>query len=609
MHATRRAVFAGLLLLVAGAAGCVGDDGARQPATETATQGPSAAPLTPVGNETFQATLAASAAIDLGGPQAAVEDAEGELSPPDEATVAEVTVSWEAGPELQEVRFLLLACDETCEDGAAGGPAGRELARAEGPSPLSLTVAIPEDGAFGWEVGAQQGAAVQQTLEGEATYLSGPPERPAVQDGHRIRTFPASPGSNVTPPAILPDPSPEPLGFATPVQPFGDHPGFEPSIAIGPAGELYATAAQGGDLATRASHASWLAYSTDTGSQWSPLPSPQQAHERQPGLEGDIAVDGQGRLYFVDTYLPDNSLSRWSPGADGPTWDFSRPVQVTAGVDDRPWLAAHGDGIVYYIGNNGVGLPTPGNLAETEQPSRMWLSVSEDGGQTFQLRHGFPNSLFCTPAASPVDDLTLAVVCSRVEGLQGLGPDPLLEGYVSEIHVSHDRGKTWTTTELRHHQAPPAENFPAVAFDEEGNPYAIWGEGDGPTRLFVARLVDGTWEVLDATPYEGTFQRTWIAAGSDGTVAAVFYGSDPTAPGAKSSTWFAYALVTPDAEADQPIWELARITPEPVSEAEGAPGDFFQDAFGPDGTLHVVFDRGAGPTSDRRVFYTHSLQP
>lgn len=461
---------------------------------------------------------------------------------------------------------------------------------------LALTVALA--GCVGSDPPASEPTAPQAAANGSQSTA--------------IRAVPTADGRNATPPTPLDRALPalgftEPVTLPVPSNALGNADAFEPSIEVAPDGTVYATAATGVSVpGTATARASWLWYSDDSGESWSSLPSPQQGHESQPGFEGDIAVDTQGRLYFADTYLADNTLSRWSPGEEGPTWDFSRPLHGTAGVDDRPWLAAHGDGIVYYLGNNGAMTPTPGNALNGEQPSRIWLSVSEDAGRTFELRRGFPSSEFCVPAASPDDDTTVLVTCTHVaEGVHVVENPALVEGYSAKVHLSEDRGQTWQSTLLRPIDGEPAWWFPSAAIDEDGTPYAVWGEGNGPTRLYVARQTGQSWEVMDVTPFDGTMNRTWVTAGSDGTVAVVFYGTHDTDPGPESA-WHPYALVTDGAEADTPVWTLSRVTDSPVAQGARPPYDFFQADVGPDDELHVVY----GNTADvLEVFYTRSTDP
>lgn len=396
----------------------------------------------------------------------------------------------------------------------------------------------------------------------------------------------------------------EPLAFRQPLQLNPDGHGFEPSIEAGPNGALFVTAARGGSSEPPGQRASWLWWSQDNGSTWQAPPSPQQVHEKQYGLEGDVAVDGGDRLYFVDTYAGDNTLSRWSPQGDGLSWDYSRPIQGTAGGDDRPWLAAHGDGTVYYLGNNGPAVPAPNNLGGEPSASRIWLSVSEDGGQSFTRVHGFEDSWWCGLDASGADDTTLAVLCARMKGTYVFAYHDLVEGYESVVYQSDDRGRSWTETKLKDYVQDPADGFPSIDHGAQGAPYAVWGEGTGPTEVFFARSTGSSWGVFEITPFEGTFEHAWVAAGPNGTVAVTFYATNDTSP-TSSTTWHAYAMVTQDGTAVTPVWQLARLSSEPVAEGTTPPDDFFQSDIDPSGALNVVYARAMGFPED--VLFTRQI--
>lgn len=401
----------------------------------------------------------------------------------------------------------------------------------------------------------------------------------------------AEDGSNPSAPA--PPASAGSVGFSPPVKLNGDGYGYEPSIDVGPDGTLYVTAHKSSLTNEGARFASWLWYSNDNGASWKDLPSPGQLHEKLYAFEGDVAVDAKGRLYFVDTYLLDNTISRWSPG---PAWDYTRPFQGTAATDDRPFLAAHGDGIVYYVGNSdiagqGTALPALNNLQdEPGSRSAIWLYVSEDGGLTWSSGHGFAGSGWCGLAPSQADDKSVFVGCARHAG--GAVPG---EGWGSTVYSSSDRGGSWVEFRLGDYEHGPT-SIPSMAVDRAGNAYFAWGDGDPygagvATRLRLARSTPtGAFEVLDVTPLEGTIQRIWVAAGDPGTVALTFYATADAKPG-PASEWFAYALVTNDATKASPDWTLGLVDPEPVVIDDVSPADFFQCVVGPDNVLHVAYQR------------------
>ena len=386
--------------------------------------------------------------------------------------------------------------------------------------------------------------------------------------------------------------------FSAPVVLTVEGGGFEPSIDVGSDGTIYAAAAKTARPNEGARLASWLWYSKDGGATFQDLPSPGDAHRLMFGFEGDTAVDAKGRFYFSDTWLPDNAIHRWSPGSDGPSWDFSRPVQgTTAALDDRPWLSAHGDGVVYLLSNNGPAVPSVGDLLGGEAaPARIHVFVSADGGLTWSLGHAFPKSRFCQVAASPADDTTVYVVCDEAEG----------EGAPVRVWRSGDRGATWTDPFLAEHAIGTGYLAPAVAVDAAGRPYAAWQDervdwsgvqdaawnGDTPGRLLLARPLGAgeAWETLDVTPFPARFGMLHACAGSAGRVALTFYATrDLTVT--DETEWRAFGLLATDADAARPAWTLAPLVEEPAAVGRFPPRDLFQCAVGPDDSVHAVVQK------------------
>lgn len=162
--------------------------------------------------------------------------------------------------------------------------------------------------------------------------------------------------------------------------------GFEPSIKVDRHDNVVITAHKNHTLLLSADPdgpapergASALWHSGDGGKTFGPLLGVTAARENSlwPAAEGDFALDGADHLYFVDTYLGDNSITRWALGPNGRvTAEASRG---TGSLDDRPWLAAHGDGVVMYLGNGIFRVGPDGPVS-----GRYTVYMSYDGGQTF----------------------------------------------------------------------------------------------------------------------------------------------------------------------------------------------------------------------------------
>src|SRR4051794_559976 len=194
--------------------------------------------------------------------------------------------------------------------------------------------------------------------------------------------------------------------------------GYESGIAIDKFGNIFVTAHKqnhcdavaddpGAPLGVRAQ--SWLWTSTN-GINWKNPPGLQNLavdpSQLDVGDEGDIAVDDarQPHLYYVDTKVVDNSLTRWTirgPGNEDMLQDMHRPaIPTVEPVDDRPWVVAHGSSTVLYAGNEGdkdtynagsvangctgtaITPPAPGQK-QNPVGGRYTVFMSYNGGATF----------------------------------------------------------------------------------------------------------------------------------------------------------------------------------------------------------------------------------
>jgi len=311
---------------------------------------------------------------------------------------------------------------------------------------------------------------------------------------------------------------------------LGNGLGYEPGVEVDSKGTIYvmahkqSLAAEGTGTGTRT--ASWLWRSTDDGRTFSDMAGLSGATNLAYALEGDGAVDAMDRFYYVDTWVTENHFSRYvDRGATLETW---RPfVPSIEPADDRPWVAAHGDGYVYYFSNQGVG-------AGPRQ--RLTIHRSTDRGETFDpVGFSFPNSLWGFLDADP--------------------NSPYVYAFMDETNssdmvtwVSPDRGVTWTRHVVG--SVSPAGSasevgFPSMAVSPvDGTVYVAY---DDNSHVYLGESKDhgATWTVYDVSPFAGYFAHPWPSVGPTGDVAIVF-DADPSSIGGGR---FVYGMIwSPDSD-------------------------------------------------------------
>lgn len=372
--------------------------------------------------------------------------------------------------------------------------------------------------------------------------------------------------------------------------------GFEPSIEVGPNGTVFVTAHKANRTHEGDRLASWLWYSPDDGETWKELSSPLDLHRKLPAQEGDVAVDGQGRLYFVDTYVADVTVSAWDQAEAEPEWAFSRPAgPVAHSFNDRPWIAASGEGTAYYLAH-GAGSRLTGPDRDVAAGSRTILHRSTDGGWTFQPVHGFnvgsaPNlaSAFCQLAADPSDASHVAVSCTT-----HLGAGARVISFDST-----DGGETWNRQRLPSIDTPGASPFRSVpAIGANGTVYHAWIEDqiatyadepdDSPGSLYLARSTEEGFRVTEVPAPDGSLSTHWIAAGRPGHVALLVHAAD-TLDNGDGAEWYPYVIATDEAQARSPEWTVTRLGDQPVADDREPPADFSQIAIDPADLIHVAY--------------------
>lgn len=280
---------------------------------------------------------------------------------------------------------------------------------------------------------------------------------------------------------------------------------------------------------------SLLSYSDDAGKTWTPStgcgPATLLDHQTVGGgpytKEGRPATAGLTGYPNAVYYCAQNGYSGTCARSDdgGLTFPFSSPAYNDPAVisDDAyggACSALHGhlrvdaDGIVYLPNKGCGGVPTAGNLTNSEffggEPA---VIVSEDNGTTWSVRK--------VPGSHNQDESDPSVAFDKANTVyfgweDGTNPTETQLGLTSaaKIAVSHDKGRTWSkpydvSSSLGLHNV----QFPEVIAGDAGRAAFAFigtkGIGDdqhvgfvGEWHLYVATTVDGgsSWQTVDVTP-------------------------------------------------------------------------------------------------------------
>lgn len=392
-----------------------------------------------------------------------------------------------------------------------------------------------------------------------------------------------------------PDMSPDGPGNITVLwqQPYYfDKQGYEPGIAMDSTGAMYYTAHKNLDDTTSWDYlASWFLVSRNDGATWysptDPFPLGRK-WQTYLGDEGDIAVDANDNVYFVDTYLTDNHMHVW---ADQGTWQYSLRVQKSGGLDDRPWIAAQGDSILHYLGNNGV--PINGG--------RYWYYRSTNGGYTWERSIPVPGNGWCLVDAERYGDHAYIITETAVRGEADL-----------LLYVSNDRGVSWNWDNpiTIGHRDGPGRQYPIVSAGDNGTVFALWNDAtdgvENGTKIFVGWSDDygQTWNSTNITPFKGFFDYPAMNIGLDGTLGVAFYATDDL-PVSDDSEWYIYGGLQKDAIEDPINMNFSIADPDPVYVGSDlhALHDFFEIVVGLDGSINIAYQYYIGPENGHSELY------
>jgi hypothetical protein len=407
--------------------------------------------------------------------------------------------------------------------------------------------------------------------------------------------------------------------------------GYEPSLVVDSQGYMYYTAHKNLDDKTTWDYlASWFFVGSPDGKTWASPNQPPirgQKWKTEAGDEGDLAIDANDRVYYVDTYLIDNHLHVFdSPG----TWQYSVRIQKTTGLDDRPWIAAQGNGICHYLGNN----------AAEVNGGRYWYYRSTDGGRIWSRASVVPGNGWGHIDAETKG--THAYIISESD--VGVPADIL-------VYPSSDSGVTWdfNSPVLVGSRLGPglADGFPIwISSGTNGVVWCMWTDADDAlndgSRIFLGWSFDygQNWNTSEITPWKGLFEYPTIDVGEDGTIAVAFYATE-SLPVAEDTDWFVYgAMLRPESPfhpansnftaQSEAMRQVRQYEANHTRDAANITGlnsslffnftkgeegpvctgtnlhalhDFFECAVGPDGYLDVAYQHYVGPTNGASELY------
>jgi hypothetical protein len=419
--------------------------------------------------------------------------------------------------------------------------------------------------------------------------------------------------------------------------------GYEPTVVVDRFGNIFSTAhkenwqlvvAPDVNSPTYTRSMSWAWVSTDGGHTFGNIPglTSLSLEQHEFGDEGDMTFDDAGHLYFVDTNVADDTITRWNvtgPGLQNMTLDFTRPLVPSAQfVDDRPWITAHGNGSVFYLGNEGdkITYPLGQGTGSGFGPGRYTVYSSYDGGQTFDsVGYTLKDSGWCRPASDhAAGSPYIYVVCGNDGGANGVYSPNNPKGSLY-AYVSADNGHTFERYTVGSYNATDSTfSWPTVEVAPDGSIWALYVDAldtvdcgtditgytscDPVTnRLMLYHSTDRgrTWKGQDITPGRGRYQYGWLAVSRDGKKLGVgiYYRPDLNSP------WKVYGSVFRPGQKPA-LTSLDDFNPVAPASATEPPGDYLNSNFNPDGTLNVIWTRReftAGTTLLRSIYFARSL--
>lgn len=388
--------------------------------------------------------------------------------------------------------------------------------------------------------------------------------------------------------------------------------GYEPAVFTDKFGNLFATAhKENAELVvspddrdpSQVRSQSWTWFSDTNGATWKNLPAGPELptggsadiSSHTFGDEGDMATDDAGNLYFVDTNVTDINFTAWHITGRGKiTWTRHLPtVGFGEPLDDRPWVAAHNNGTVFYFGNEGdqtyVAAKQGEQYGNGTGPGRYTVYKSSDGGLTWDhVGIQLKDSGWCRPAAAPRSKYVYAF-CGNDKGK--------LYSFVSA-----DDGATWNRYDVGTYSKGGGgwDTFPTLQVLADGT---VWGFYLDPAEVSGGVVTRATfrafrstdhgrrWKSFDISPLGKSswqFEYGAMSVSADGKkLGYAVYGRPKPGVGYRV---YATTFTLGKKPVLTSLDEAHPVTPANYAEA---PGDFLHAAFSPDNRLNVVWTRVA----------------
>lgn len=304
---------------------------------------------------------------------------------------------------------------------------------------------------------------------------------------------------------------------------WADCPCFEPSIAVGPDGTLYATHGYGDQILVKPPGA-------DAEVRSAPLPPWSGPATGFPG-DAFVQTDAQGRLYYhtllvqpgvfgplallgIQIAISEDGGETWPVNTFLGTPDDEGALQLGA---DRQWLTIAPDGTLHMVyqrhANSVYAVP------RQTQDTAVMHARSTDGGATWS---GFaPVSV---PATAVINGQPIVTAGGAlIVPYFAFGAAPAL--YVT---VSRDGGETFGSHEVFTGGDGPGADFPSLAASPDGRLFMVWRGPDDALRVTSSDDEGATWadsvvwndgDQVDRSPWAlvdgGRLQVLWFSKEAD----------------------------------------------------------------------------------------------